>query len=163
MSTRAVPLAVLLALAVPLSVVIAAPAAASPMASTPGGSPFDFIPVESLESPTQVRDDGAVLIEVTADAGSLDAVEAAVAEVAEIVTVADDFGVVVAWAHDIDALTAFDRVEGLTVEHDERGASGDLDRVLDGIRWGQHGALGNADTDHHGGRDEHDDGDDKSH
>ena len=105
MSYRALPLVLVFALAVPLSAAFAVPAAADP----PSGSPFDFIPAEALASPQQVRDDGAVLIEVTVlDAASLDAVRAELEQVAEVVTVADDFGVVVAWMQPelIDAITA---------------------------------------------------------
>ena len=95
MSPRRTPFVLLLALAVPLTALVASPAAAD---APPSGSPFDFIPVEALASPQQARDDGAVLFEVTVlDAASLDAVRAELEQVADVVTVADAFGVIVAW------------------------------------------------------------------
>jgi hypothetical protein len=105
MSSRAIPLVLALTVALPFSMVMAAPAAAD---EAPPGSPFAFIPAAALETPRQVRADGAVLVEVTAqDAAAWSAVEAAVAEVAEIVTASPDYGVVVAWAQP-DAIAALE-------------------------------------------------------
>lgn len=112
------------AVAVLALVAVAQPAAAD---SDPV-SPFDFVPAAALESAKQVRADGAVLVEVYAQAGAFDTMLAAVSELIEIESVAADYGVVVGWAQP-DALDVLDALPSVgSVETPPPPTSGSLSR-----------------------------------
>ena len=83
-----------------LSVVLATPASADDESPPPTGSSiFDLVASAALESPAQVREDGAVLVEVTAaDADSVADMIGAAESLIEVTSVAESAGVVVGWA-----------------------------------------------------------------
>jgi len=61
-------------------------------------SPFDLLPAAALAPQQQVREDGAILVEVYAAADVYPAVEAAARGLIEVETASAEFGVVVGWA-----------------------------------------------------------------